>query len=245
MLMVYKKTLPIVIYLLFHLPVMRLGVLFSGGKDSVLAMDRASDFHEIACLVTVASSNPDSFMFHTPCIEHTAKQAEALCLPHVIVESPGEEEVEVGDMERALRIAVETHGIQGVVTGAIASAYQAARVQRVCHNIGLVCFNPLWLEDQKTVLMEILDKGYRVYIVGVSAYPLGEEFLGRLLDENAVSDLLTIGRTVGLNPAGEGGEIETFVAGGPLFKKSMSVTPGKKKYHNYHGVVEMNVEVLE
>ena len=61
---------------------MKLGILFSGGKDSTYASYLASkEGYEIKCLITVESENKDSFMFHTPAIEQTKKQAEAMQTP--------------------------------------------------------------------------------------------------------------------------------------------------------------------
>ena len=60
---------------------MKLGVLFSGGKDSTLALHKAAEKKEVTCLITLVSDNKESFMFHTPNINVTALQAEALGLP--------------------------------------------------------------------------------------------------------------------------------------------------------------------
>ncbi len=58
---------------------MKLGLLFSGGKDSCLALHRAvAAGHEVACLLTLLPERDDSWMFHTPALEWTALQAEAL-----------------------------------------------------------------------------------------------------------------------------------------------------------------------
>ena len=64
---------------------MKLGVLFSGGKDSVYSAYLAKQKgNELACLITIYSENPDSYMFHTPSIEKTKKQAEVMNIPLVI-----------------------------------------------------------------------------------------------------------------------------------------------------------------
>ena len=42
---------------------MKLGVLFSGGKDSSLALYKAG---KVEVLITLDSKNKDSYMFHTP-----------------------------------------------------------------------------------------------------------------------------------------------------------------------------------
>ena len=59
---------------------MKLAVLFSGGKDSYLALQYASENNEISCLLTLQSKNQDSWMFHTPAIEWTKAQAESMPL---------------------------------------------------------------------------------------------------------------------------------------------------------------------
>ena len=55
---------------------MKLGVLFSGGKDSCYALYKASRKHEIACLLTINSENPNSYMYHTPNTKLTELQAK-------------------------------------------------------------------------------------------------------------------------------------------------------------------------
>ena len=77
---------------------MRLGVLFSGGKDSTLALHIAANKEDVACLITLVSKNPESYMFHTPNIEMTALQAEALRLPLVSVVTEGQKEAELADL---------------------------------------------------------------------------------------------------------------------------------------------------
>ena len=68
---------------------MKLGVLFSGGKDSYLALQYASEENEIICLLTLESKKEDSWMFHTPAIEWTKLQAEAMGLNHLTKETSG------------------------------------------------------------------------------------------------------------------------------------------------------------
>lgn len=131
---------------------MRLGVLFSGGKDSTLALSYAKEKEEVACLITLISENKESYMFHTPNIDVTSLQAQALGLPQIIKITRGEKEKELLDLELAIAQATREYKIEGVVTGAIESVYQAERVQRICNHLGLWCFNPLWKRNQKELL---------------------------------------------------------------------------------------------
>ncbi len=214
---------------------MKLGVLFSGGKDSVYALHKAVQEHEISCLLAIDSENPHSYMFHTPNIKLTQLQAEALGIPLLLKRTKGVKEVELEDLKELIKSAVDKYQIEGVVTGALASVYQATRVQKICAELGLWCFNPLWQMDQVELLHELLENKFEVMIVGVFGYPLDETWLGKTIDVEMVDKLVALQTKYKLNPAGEGGELETFVTYTPLFKKRLVVKKAKVEYGNYAG----------
>jgi len=214
---------------------MRLGVLFSGGKDSTLALHKAAE-KEVVCLITVVSENKESYMFHTPNIDITALQAEALGLPLVTKVTEGKLEEELKDLEEAIAQAVKHFKIEGVVTGAVESVYQAARIQQICNRLDLWCFNPLWKKNQKALLEEIVAKGFQAIISGVFAYPLDKRWLGKQIDEDLIEKLVALSKEYGLSPSGEGGEIETTVLDAPLFKKKIEVLDCKVEAKGNSGV---------
>ncbi len=216
---------------------MRLGVLFSGGKDSCLALHRAAATDEVACLVTVVPENKESFFFHTPNLHLTELQARALDLPLVTRTTPGVQEEEIEDLREAIATAVDEHSIQGIVTGAVGSVYQATRVQRVCDDLGLWCFNPLWQLDQVQLLWELFRGGHKVVVSGVFAPPLNAEWLGRELDAPALHELEALWTSHGIHPAGEGGELETTVLDAPLFRSSIAIRAARRDFHRDSGVL--------
>ncbi len=219
------------------------GVLFSGGKDSFLALHRAVEFHTVSCLITVIPENRDSYMFHTPAVEHTRAQAEALGLPHVVVRTRGEKEKELLDLKRAIEIAIDRYGIRGVVSGAIDSIYQATRIQRICHELGVFSYNPLWQMEQAEVLREVVRLGIKPMIVGVFGYPLTPDFLGRVIDEEIVKKLVYLQEKMGFNPAGEGGELETFVVYDPMFRKKLVAREKGRVVEGSSGYLLLEVRV--
>jgi ABC transporter with metal-binding/Fe-S-binding domain ATP-binding protein len=219
---------------------LKLGVLFSGGKDSAFAAWRAMEKEEVACLITVIPENPESYLFHTPNVRLSALQAEAAGLPLVSVGSAGVKEAEVADLSRAIALAGDEHRIEGVVTGAIRSVYQATRVQRVCHDLGLWCFNPLWQRDEEEHLEEVASSGFRFIVSAVSAAPLGEEWLGREMDRKAVAGLAGLARRERMNPAGEGGEYETFVLDAPFFRRRIEILRASPKFHGDCGIFRID-----
>jgi diphthine-ammonia ligase len=215
---------------------MRLGVLFSGGKDSTFALHKAAAKEEVACLITLVSENKESYMFHTPNIDVTALQAEALGLPLIKRVTEGQPEEELKDLEAAIAQAIKDFQIDGVVTGAVESVYQAARIQRVCNRLGVWCFNPLWKRNQKALLEEIVAAGFNAIISGVFAYPLDRTWLGKQIDDKMIARLAGLSREYGLSPSGEGGEIETTVLDAPLFEKKIEVLDSEVEAKGNSGV---------
>jgi diphthine-ammonia ligase len=203
---------------------MKLGVLFSGGKDSVYATYLAKQAgYEIVCLISVLSENKDSFMFHTPSVSKTEKQAEVMRIPLIVRKTSGEKEVELDDLRSVILKAREEYGIEGVVTGAIASVYQATRIQKICDELGLECFNPLWQKDEGKYLEELISAGFEVVLVGVFAFPFDEKWLIRKIDERFIEEINSLSEKYKIHVAGEGGEFETFVLNCPLFSRALKI----------------------
>lgn len=218
---------------------MKLGVLFSGGKDSTLALHLANKKEQVACLITMASRNRESYMFHTPNIDITALQSKALGLPLVRVETAGQKEEELADLEHAILEAKDLFGIEGVVTGAVESVYQASRVQRICNRLDLWSFNPLWKHNQKKLLQTLVQGGFEVVISGVFAYPLDAAWLGKRINDAVIERLVALQGQYGISPSGEGGEIETTVLDSPLFKQKIEITDSAIDWRGDCGVFQI------
>jgi diphthine-ammonia ligase len=225
---------------------MRVGVLFSGGKDSCLALHESMSFHDVVCLITLLSENKESYMFHGPNIEVTGKQAEAIGLPLIQRRTKGEKEKELWDLKKAISVAKADFGLEGIVTGAVKSIYQSTRVQRICRQLDLWCFNPLWLKDEIELLNDVIKSGFEVIVSGVFAFPLDKNFLGRKLDSEMIQKLEKLKSEYGLSPAGEGGEIETTVTDAPYFRKRLEIMDYEVSYKDYSGVFRIkDVRLIE
>jgi ABC transporter with metal-binding/Fe-S-binding domain ATP-binding protein len=202
---------------------MRLGILFSGGKDSTYALFKAMEKEEVVCLISLLSESEESYMFHTPNINLTEMQANAMGLPLIQKVTRGRKEEELDDLKEAIKQARETFGIEGVVSGAIESVYQSERIQKICDELGLWCFNPLWLKDQEELLKELIENDFKVVISGIFAYPLDETWLGREIDYKMIKELVKLKERYQLSPSGEGGEIETTVLDAPFFNRRIEI----------------------
>ena len=201
---------------------MKVGVLFSGGKDSMYAAWLAKKAgHEIECLINIVSENQDSFMFHTPALELVEEQARFMNISLVKQETAGIEEEELEDLERAIKKAIKKHQIKGLVTGAVESVYQASRIQRVCNKLAIECFNPLWQKDQIELLEDLIKNKFEVILSSVAAEPFDKKWIGRRINEKFIFDIKILSEKNKINPAGEGGEFESLIVNCPLFKEKL------------------------
>jgi len=216
---------------------MKLAVLYSGGKDSNYALFKSKD--DAVCLISVISKNKESYMFHTPNINLVDVQAKSIGLPLIKKITAGKKEEELDDLKDAIREAKKRFGIDGVVSGAVESVYQASRIQRICDDLGLWCFNPLWLKDQEKLLIELMENKFEVIISGVFAYPFNEKWLGRKINKNVIKELVGLKEKYKINPAGEGGEIETFVTNSPMFKKKIKIIESRKEWNRDSGIFKI------
>jgi diphthine-ammonia ligase len=201
---------------------LKTAILFSGGKDSCLALEYAVMHTDVKCLIVMISENDESYMFHIPNIRWAEKQAEAIGIPVIIQKTRGMKEEELKDLEKAIRSAIKKYKIDGVVSGAIESVYQASRIQKIATKWDIECFNPLWQKDQIGLLNELVQKKYEVIIVGTFGDGL-QDFIGRKIDKRFIEDVKKARDKYHINPAGEGGEFESFVLYAPYWKKRLEV----------------------
>ena len=162
-------------------------------------------------------------------------------LNYLNLKTSGVKETELNDLETIIKSAISQYSVEGIVTGALASVYQTTRIQKICNKLDLWCFNPLWQLPQEVLLKELLSNKIESIITGVAAEPFDDSWLGRQIDAECINDLVALKASHRINPAGEGGEIESFVTNAPLFTKKILLSKSKKHYSNFSG----NLEILE
>src|SRR5208282_12288 len=95
-----------------------IAALYSGGKDSTLAIHRMEEQGKMPdLLLSAVSENDFSYMFHKPNIKFTELQAKAMGIDHVFFSTKGEKEVELSDLEKAF----VDNKVTELITGAVAS----------------------------------------------------------------------------------------------------------------------------
>lgn len=224
---------------------MKVACLWSGGKDSTYACYLASKMgFKVKRIVTFYSQNSESMLFHVPNIRWTTLQAKSMELPQDLVSTPQDNEREA--MEQTFLQLKESHGIDGIVSGVMASNYQRKILQEICDKVGLKLITPLWGLDPLNILQRILNENFKVLIVGVYAEGLTSQWLGKEIDEVFVEHLKKLFKMWGVHPCGEGGEYETFVIDAPCFKKKIKVLDYKITWHrNWGEMIILNAELAD
>lgn len=224
---------------------MRVAVLFSGGKDSVLAVHRCIKAgHQVIALIHVVPTRPsESRLYHLPNALIPLHQARAMNIPLIQVFSNEESEKEIQPLSEVLFDLKKKQGLECVVTGAVASTYQSTRFEKMADELGLECVHPLWQIDSRALWKELLSKKFGVHLAAVAAQGLTPDWLGQKMNAKKVKDLFLLSKKFGVHPAGEGGEFETVVLNAPLFSYPLVV---KKVVTNWVGssgtweILEMN-----
>ena len=201
---------------------MKAAVLFSGGKDSTMAVYNAlENGDDVSYLLAVKSANDESYMFHVPNIHLTDLLSEAMDIPIITVETDGIKEAELEDLKDGFE-KLKSLGVEAIKA-----------------------ISPYWHVDELEYMRMIVSLGFEVIISGVAAYGLDEKWLGRKIDDKCIDDLLKLNQKVGLNLAFEGGEAETLVLDGPIFKKRVKILDYKKEWNVDSGLYLIEDAILE
>ena len=215
---------------------MNVAVLFSGGKDSTMAVYAALDAKEdVKYLLSMKSRNDESYMFHVPNIHVTDLLAEALDIPIMSVETDGIKEEELEDLRTAFE-NLKDLGVEAIYTGALYSVYQKSRIEKLGSEVGLEIISPYWHVDELEYMRKIVSLGFKIMICGVAAWGLDESWLGRIIDDETIDELVRLNEKYHVDIAFEGGEAETLAIDGPIFKKRLEILKYKKEWHLDSGV---------
>ena len=224
---------------------MNAAVLFSGGKDSTMALYYAlSNGANVKYLLSIKSRNDESYMFHVPNIHVTDLLAEAIDIPIMSIETDGIKEEELQDLKVGFE-NLKDLGVECIYTGALYSVYQKSRIEKLGSEVGLEIISPYWHVDEEEHMREIVSLGFKIIISGVAAWGLDESWLGRVIDNETIDELIEINKKYYVDLAFEGGEAETLAVDGPIFKKRLKILKDKKEWHRDSGVYIIEDAVLE
>ena len=221
---------------------MNVASLFSGGKDSVFAIYIAQQYGwDVTRLITLIPESRYSWMFHSINIHLVEKLSIALDIPLLKKNTKGEKEEELKDLKHAL----SKLDVEGIISGAIASEYQRTRIEKICHELDIKSFTPIWHKNQEMLVRDQVNAGFKIMVVSVSAQGFDKTWLGKILDLSCIEKLSKLKEKYSINVGGEGGEMETLVIDGPIFKKKLVIDKTFKEWKRDIGTLKVKKAHLE
>jgi uncharacterized protein (TIGR00290 family) len=199
-------------------------VMWSGGKDSALALTRARAHGlEIGALLNFIDSASHRVRFHATRAELIASQAGVVGVPLRQFATSW------GEFDGAFRDALarlKADGFAGVIFGDIHLADVRAWYEDRVRAAGLDHVEPIWGEAPADLLREFVTGGGRAVITCCETAKLDESWLGRTIDERFVAEIAR----AGIDPCGENGEYHSFAFTGPAFRVPVQWRAGERRY---------------
>ena len=225
---------------------LKVGCLFSGGKDSTFSLYLAKQWGlTIKCLLTLIPHSEDSYLFHYPNIWITKIQSQVLQIPIItkkIYSSSIDEEYK--ELDQLIEKAKDKFHLNGIVHGGISSNFQKNKFHSICKKHSLKLISPLWQIDQYDYMNKLLTNNFTIQIIGVSAMGLEANWLGTNITPLTLQNLILLSKKYGFNISFEGGEAETLVLDCPIFRKRLEIRKSKTKWDGQRGIVEISDIVL-
>lgn len=198
---------------------------WSGGKDSCFALMQAIDLgYSPKVLLNVLNEEGKISRSHGIPYSILQEQANRAGLHlHVISSSWAEYEMH---FTNALKELKEGFHLSYAVFGDIDLQAHRDWEEKVCANTGLTAVLPLWKQERRALLMQMLDAGIETMIVSCNEI-MGERFIGQRITTSLIDEL----ELLGVDACGENGEYHTLVLDCPLFSSRINVSVEEKVKH--------------
>jgi uncharacterized protein (TIGR00290 family) len=203
----------------------RILLSWSGGKDSAWALHllRKQAQYEVVALVTTINRHFSRVAIHGYREELLEQQAAAAGLPLWKVDLPFP--CTNANFESAMAVIWEraiAEKIHGVAFGDLfLEDIRAYRIAQLA-STGLEPIFPVWGIPTDLLARQMIDSGLRAHLTCVDPRSLTSSFAGRTFDAALLADL-----PPGVDPCGERGEFHTFAFAGPMFSRTVAVTPAQ------------------
>ncbi len=187
---------------------MKAAVLWTGGKDSALALHRSLNLYDIKRLICFVSADNRQFYAHPT--QLMALQAQKIGIPIEFVPIPEPYKLSYRGQIEKIRDA----GIEVLITGDISTVGGMPNwIDEVA--AGLVGVDkPSWELDRYAILDTLTSNKFEVICSLSYKKYFQTTITGRYLDSELISEL----KQLPIDPCGEQGEYHTWVLDAPFFK---------------------------
>ena len=201
---------------------------WSGGKDSCYALQLAMlQGYVPKVLLSVLNEEGKISRSHGIPEDILQAQAKAANLPIITIASSW------ADYEKNFVAALEAqklkHQLEYAVFGDIDFEPHREWEEKVCEKSGLQVLLPLWKQERKKLVLQMLEGGMQTMIVSCNEM-MGEKYLGEILTPGLIDEL----ESIGIDACGENGEYHTLVLDCSLFNHPIAVAVTQKiKHENF------------
>jgi uncharacterized protein (TIGR00290 family) len=201
---------------------------WSGGKDSALALNRLrqDQRYEIVSLLTTCNEHFQRVSMHGVRLELLDAQAAAVGLPleKIFVSQRSSND----EYQQKMSACLLAHKARGVTACAFGDIFLEDLKRWRDENLALVGMRgiyPIWKIDTRELIREFFALGFGTVICCANDAYLGEDAVGRNLDEEFTRTL-----PPEVDVCGENGEFHSFAFAGPVFKRPVKFKVGEKVY---------------
>ncbi|MGA7193102.1 MAG: diphthine--ammonia ligase [Anaerolineales bacterium] len=200
-------------------------VSWSGGKDSAIALYEIlkNQNYQISALLTTVTEGYDRISIHGVRRLLLERQVASLGFPleEVFIPKNASNEEYETNMGRVLA-KYKDSGVTSIVFGDIFLEDLRKYREDKLATLGMHCIFPIWKRDTRELARSLIVLGFKAITTCVDTNMLGRQFVGRVIDEQFLSELPAT-----VDPCGENGEYHSFVYAGPIFKERVSYTLGE------------------
>lgn len=210
-------------------------VSWSGGKDSCFAAMKARDEgYTLKVLLNVLNEEGVISRSHGIPAPILQAQARALNLPiHLVASSWKDYEHKFTEAIKTLK---EQFHLTHALFGDIDLDDHRLWEEKVCKKAGLTAVLPLWQQNRKALVQQMLSQGLKAIIVSCNEV-MRERYIGALLTPGLLEEL----ESLGIDPCGENGEYHTLVINAPCFSFPLEVTIREKFHHDNYWFADLEL----
>ncbi len=209
-------------------------VSWSGGKDSCLACYHASmSGLKVRFLVNMITEDGQMSRSHGISAQWLQVQAQAIGIPLVQCCTTN---TNYEAKFKSTISSLKKRKVSGGIFGDIDFNEHRQWIERVCSEVGIKPYLPIWGENHKKIIEDFINLGFEAVVVATKADLMDKKWLGRRLDLDFVTDLAKLDN---VTLCGEAGEYHTLVINGPLFNKRIEIIEANKILKDGHWFLDI------